>query len=111
MAGVKQIGSKEAFDKIIGGDKPVLADFFATWCGPCQMMGPMLDEMAKSYKNIEKVEIIKIDIDQFAEIAADYKIMSVPAFIIFNKGKVEDTLSGMRSTDELETKLDKLIVK
>ncbi|MCX6808189.1 MAG: thioredoxin domain-containing protein, partial [Candidatus Berkelbacteria bacterium] len=53
---------KEEFLEIVKGEKPVLVDFFATWCGPCQMMGVILEDMAKTYKNIEKVEIVKVDI-------------------------------------------------
>lgn len=108
---ITHVKTKEEFDKLIGGDKPVLADFFATWCGPCQMMGPMIDEMAESYKNIDKVEIIKIDIDQSPEIAAEFNVMSVPTFIIFDKGKPIETYVGMRPIEEFETMLDGLIGK
>lgn len=109
MLTIKQIASKEEFENLISSDKPVLVDFFATWCGPCQMMEPMLEEMAKNYKNIGKVEIAKVDTDLLQDIAAKYGVMSVPTFIIFQNGKVEETYVGMRPIEEFETKLDQLI--
>lgn len=108
---VTHVKTKEEFEKLIKGDKPVLVDFFAEWCGPCQMMGPMLDEMAENYKNIDKVEIAKVDIDQLADVASEYGVMSVPTFIVFNNGKNVNTYTGMRPTDEFEAQLDKLIGK
>lgn len=97
---------KAEFDKIIEGEKPVLVDFFAQWCGPCQMMGPIFDDLAKDYKNADKVEIMKVDVDQLQDVASDLAIMSVPTFIIFKDGKVIETMTGMRSQSDLEAKLD-----
>jgi len=98
--------NKEEFEKIIKGKKPVLADFYAQWCGPCQMMGPVLDDLAENYKNISKVEVIKIDIDELRDVALDFGVMSVPTFMIFKDGKVIETMVGMRSQSDLESKLD-----
>ena len=109
MAEIINIGSKEAFEKIVNSDKPVLADFFAPWCGPCQMMGAMLDDFVTEYKNIDKVQIVKIDIDEMKELADQFKVMSVPTFIFFNKGKSVDVMTGPRSMDEIESKLEELI--
>lgn len=105
---IKHPESGESFDKLINSSKPVLVDFFAVWCGPCQMMGPMLDDMTKSYKNIDKVEIAKVDIDILKEVAIKYNVMSVPTFIIFKDGKEIDKMVGMRPCSEFEEKLDKL---
>lgn len=99
------------FRKIIESKKPVLVDFFATWCGPCQMMGMVLDNFSESYKNIDEVEIIKVDIDELKDIAIEYNVMSVPTLILFNDGKLIETMVGMRPEEELETKLDALIKK
>ncbi len=107
---IKHPATTEEFETIIKSGKPVLVDFFATWCGPCQMMGPILDEMSRTYKNIDKVEIVKADIDQLKDVSMKYDIMSVPTFVLFNKkGEVAETLVGMRPTDEFEAKLNKLI--
>jgi thioredoxin 1 len=106
---IKHIESKEEFDKIINSDKPVLVDFFATWCGPCKMMGVILEDMAKDYKNIDKVEIVKVDIDQNRELSREYDIMSVPTMKIFSKGKEVNSYTGMRPVEVLEEDLNKLI--
>jgi thioredoxin 1 len=108
---IVHVGTKEEFDNLIAGKNPVLVDFFAVWCGPCQMMGPILDEMIEKYKNIDKVKIAKVDIDEIKEIAIEYGVMSVPTFIIFQEGKAIETMVGMRSGEELQAKLDDLLKK
>ena len=108
---IKVLGSKEVYEKMIKGEKPVLVDFFATWCGPCQMMGMMLEEMAEKYKDIEKVEIVKIDIDEYADIASENGVMSVPTLKIFQAGKEIESYTGMRPWEDLAKKLDELLKK
>ena len=106
---IKHIVSADQFEEIIKGSKPVLVDFFATWCGPCQMMGVILEEMVKEYKNIDKVEIVKIDIDANKDLARKYDIMSVPTIKIFNGSKEVFSATGIRPAEILESELDKLI--
>lgn len=106
---IKHPKTKVEFDKLISGDKPVLVDFFAVWCGPCQMMGVILDEMVTKYKNIDKVEVLKVDIDELKDVAMQYNVMSVPTFIIFKAGKPVETLVGVRAQAELESKLDQAL--
>jgi len=107
---IKHPETKEEFEAIIKSNKPALVDFYAEWCGPCQMMGPILEEMAGTYKNIAKVEIVKVDIDKIREVAIQYEIMSVPTFMIFDsEGKPVETMVGMRPTEEFEKKLNQLI--
>lgn len=103
--------TKEEFDKLISGKKPVLVDFFAVWCGPCQMMGPILDELTEKYKKIDEVEIAKVDIDELRDVAGDYDVMSVPTFMIFKEGKPLETMVGMRSQGDLERKLNEALEK
>ena len=74
----------EKFQDLIKSDKPVLIDFFATWCGPCKMMHPVLEELAE--KVGEKARIIKIDIDRNQELSAVHNVRSVPTLMIFQKG-------------------------
>lgn len=74
--------TKENFEnEVLKSKVPVLVDMFATWCGPCKMMGPVVEEIAKEYEGTAKVG--KIDIDQDSELAAQYSIMSVPTFFDF----------------------------
>lgn len=79
------------FDKVIGGEKPVLVDFWAPWCGPCQMMIPIVEEVAKETK---EAVIGKVNIDKNPELAEKYNVMSVPTFLMFRKGKVVDQIVG-----------------
>ncbi len=80
------VATADNFEKIITGEKPVLVDFFATWCGPCQMMLPVIGDIAKNDAG-EEFDVAVLDIDENSDIAAKYNVMSVPTFIVFNGGK------------------------
>ena len=95
----------EKFDDIIKSEKPVLVYFFATWCGPCQMMHPVLEELAG--KVGDKARIIKIDIDKNQQLSAVYNVRSVPTFMIFQNGEMKWRVSGDRPLQELESELAK----
>ncbi len=79
--------------------KPVLVDFFAEWCGPCQMQGPIIDEIEKSYKG--KVIVGKVDIDDSQKIAENYNVMSIPTLVLFKDGAVKESLTGMQAQEVL----------
>lgn len=72
-------------DQVLKSDQPVMVDFWATWCGPCVMAGPIVDELANDYKG--KVVVGKLDVDQNQETASKYGVMSIPTVIIFKDGK------------------------
>ncbi|NLZ74148.1 MAG: thioredoxin [Bacteroidales bacterium] len=93
----------EKFTDIIQSKKPVLVDFFATWCGPCQSMIPILDELKK--KIGDEARIIKLDVDKNQDLAQEYNIRTVPTFMIFKEGKNLWRFSGVMSVTELEVKL------
>ena len=88
------------FEEIINQDKPVLVDFFATWCGPCKMQAPILDEVKERLGN--QVAIIKIDVDQNQQTASKYQIRSIPTLIIFKNGEIKWRQSGVFQANELE---------
>lgn len=95
----------EKFSEIIKSSTPVLIDFFATWCGPCQMMHPVLEELSEKLKG--KARIIKIDIDKNQELAAQYNVRSVPTLMIFKDGDLKWRTAGVQSVATLENELGK----
>ena len=89
------------FDKeVIQSELPELVDFYADWCGPCKMMAPVVDELATEYEG--KVKIGKINVDNAQEIAAQYRVMTIPTFIYFKDGKPVNTIVGVVNKQKLE---------
>lgn len=98
----------DTFQKeVLESSVPVLVDFSAVWCGPCQMMGPVLDQLSAEYDG--KAKIVKVDIDESSELAMKYQVMSVPNMIFFKDGKKVDAVIGAVPADFLKEKLDHLI--
>ena len=79
-------------EKVLKNSKPVLVDFFATWCGPCKMMSPVIDEIAAEKAGV--VDVFKIDVDENQSIAQKYQVMSIPALIVFEHGQVKKQTLG-----------------
>lgn len=100
-----KITSENFEQEVLNSELPVLVDFFATWCGPCKMMSPIVEQIEKEMEG--KVKVYKIDTDEEQELAIKYGIMSIPTFIVFKNGKVSATAVGMRDKEELLNLLEK----
>ena len=97
---------ENTFEKaVLQSDVPVLVDFWATWCGPCKAIAPVLDELSGEYAN--KARIVKIDVDQNPNLAAQYGIRSISTLFVFKNGEKVDATMGMQPKAQLAALLDK----
>lgn len=92
------------FNDIIKDNKPTLVDFFATWCGPCKMQGPILEQVKNEIG--DAANVIKVDVDSNRRAAAEYRIQSVPTLIIFKNGEAVWRASGLHQKEQLIAKLN-----
>lgn len=100
--------SKDNFDKeVLKSQQPVLVDFWAAWCGPCKMVAPTVDEIAKQYAG--KVKVGKLNVDENQEVAAKYGVMSIPTFMIFKDGKIVSQFVGVQPKEKFVEELDKVV--
>ena len=85
-------------EEVLESKVPVLVDFWATWCGPCQMVAPIIEELAEE---LSDVKICKVDVDAEPELAREYRVMSIPMFYVFKDGKVADRTVGVQDKEAL----------
>lgn len=93
--------------EVVKSNVPVLVDFWATWCGPCRMVGPVISQIAQDYDG--KIKVGKVDVDAEGALAAQYGIVSIPTIIMFVDGKPVDKLIGAHSQDDFEDMIEKYI--
>lgn len=91
-------------DEVEGHDQPVLVDFWAEWCGPCRMVGPIVDELAGEYEG--QVKVGKVDVDSNPEVSVKYGIRSIPALLIFKNGEVVEQIVGAVPKAQIKKQLD-----
>ncbi len=103
-ANVKHVSAAEFGAEVTNSTTPVVADFYATWCGPCRALSPMLDEMSASYTN--KVKFVKVNIDEAPDLAKQYSVEAIPTLLFFKNGQVVDRTLGLMDESALKTKLD-----
>lgn len=99
-----KVATNTNFDGLLQSEKLVVVDFWATWCGPCRMIAPILDELSEEMA--DRIEVVKVNVDDADEIAARYRIMSIPTLIFFKNGQAVDKTVGALSKKELTDKIN-----
>jgi len=93
--------------EVVKSDKPVLVDFWAPWCGPCRMIGPVIDQLAAEYAG--RVKVCKLNTDEAQDTASKYQISAIPTILLFKDGQVKHQLVGLQPKEELKKYLEELL--
>ena len=107
MSDIKTILGKEEFNGIINSQIPVIVDFYATWCGPCKMQAPILHEFKEEVG--DKVVVVKVDVDENAELAAKYNVQTIPTIAVFKGGELKEKSVGLTVKAQLSEMLIKYL--
>ena len=105
---MKTINSATEFQTLIQSDKPILIDFYADWCGPCQSLLPTVEKLAKKYS--DDIEIVKVNVDHNQDLAAKFAVRSIPALFFIHDGKITESLLGVQTEAVLEQKIQSHLV-
>jgi thioredoxin 1 len=107
MADLLQVTDDSFDDEIINSGIPVMVDFWAEWCGPCKMVGPVVEELAQEYEG--KIKIAKMDVDKNRQTPVRFGIRNIPTLILFKGGEVVKTIVGAQTKNQLDEELKKLL--
>lgn len=99
--------TSENYEDILNSESPVIVDFWATWCGPCRMIGPLIESLAEKYEG--KTAVCKLNVDENPDIATQYKIMSIPTVLVMKNGEVLDKAVGVRTKEEYQDMIEKVL--
>lgn len=99
-----KVASNDNFAELLESEKLVIVDFWATWCGPCRMLTPILDEVEEEMP--EQIQVVKVNVDDADEIAAQYRIMSIPTLLFFKNGEIVDKTVGAMPKNVLVEKIN-----
>lgn len=106
-ASVIRLTSDNFAQEVLGSDIPVVVDFWAAWCGPCRLVGPIVEQLAAEY--VDRVKVGKLNVDEELDLASQYAISAIPTLLFFQNGEVVDSVVGIASQRELAAKLDVLL--
>ncbi|WP_125153971.1 thioredoxin [Clostridium rectalis] len=104
---IKEINDSNFSQEVLNSQKATVVDFWASWCGPCKMLSPVIDEIAQELNG--KVEFAKVNVDENPMISTQLRIASIPTLLVFKDGKIVDTLVGFRPKQALKTAIEKHI--
>ena len=107
MSSARAVTDASFQEDVLNSDRPVIVDFWAEWCGPCRMVGPVLDQIAEEHA--EKVDVVKLNVDENSETAAKYGITSIPSMYVFQGGEVVKTIVGAVPKPKLVKELDPFV--
>ncbi len=101
------VGTSENFDAILSGDKPVFVDFWATWCGPCRMVSPFVEQLAEQYG--DRITFVKVDVDDEPYLAQRFRVVSIPNLVLIKDGEIVEQSAGARPKALLEKMLQQVL--
>ena len=99
--------TNENYENILNSNSLVVVDFWATWCGPCRMVSPVIEDLANEFEG--QTSVCKLNVDELPDLAAQYKIMSIPTVMIFKNGEVIDKAVGVRTKEEYQNMIKKAL--
>ncbi|MBE0409061.1 MAG: thioredoxin [Anaerolineales bacterium] len=103
MANVLEVTEETFQDEVLSAQKPVLVDFSAVWCGPCKMIEPIVEQIAKDWA--EHLKVVRLDVDTSPQLAINYQVMGVPTLMLFINGETKERLTGYQPKDRITDKL------